>query len=293
MRRRTSPEEALFDFRYIDAAEVGQHNTLIDDISARRIDGAIVRNALSKETLDVIKERLAKGTVPFAKRTFNGFPEGEGSPYTLGRAIVSASHDLVEYFDTAKQTRGNLREIFAGAGDFEARMAEIFGALANGRPVAVPEGPNHETYAPATFRFLPEGRDIGIHVGNSFLRLPQARHLSTLVDLVDQLSFFITVQAPEGGGELVVYGLEWDDVASQFPAELGPDEMVYDSSGVMIRLVELCAKQAFAPSDGDLLIFDGGRFYHRVAHILGKTPRCTLGGFLSFSRDNKTLCYWS
>lgn len=292
MRRQTSPNEPLFDFRYIDAADVHKHGSLIDDISERRVDGAIIRNALSPETLRVVKERLAKGSVPFAKRIFNGFPDAEGSPYTLGRAIVSASHDLVEYFDTARQTRKGLHDIFEGVGDFEERMAHLFGTLSN-RPVCVPEGPDGQTYAPATFRFLPEGRDIGIHVGNSFLRLPQAKHLSSIVDLVDQLSYFITIQAPEGGGELVVYGLEWDDVASQFPAELGPDELVYDSSGVMIRLVELCSKQPFRPGDGDLLIFDGGRFYHRVAHILGKTPRCTLGGFLTFSRDRKTLCYWS
>jgi hapalindole-type alkaloid chlorinase len=294
MRRRASATEPLFNFLFIDAADVSRHPTLLEDMIAKHVDGVIIRNMFDSSTISRIKDRLARNEVPFIKRIFNGFADGPDAPYTLGRAIVSADPDLVEYFDVAHSTRKNLKTIFEPEVDFEKRMAEVFGALASGRPVAVPAGPAEgQTYAPATFRFLPEGRDIGVHVGNSFLRLAQAKHLSSLVDVGDQLSYFITIHAPQGGGELIVYGLEWDDVASKFPAELGPNEMVYDRSGVMIRLVELCDKEAYKPGDGDLLIFDGGRYYHRVSHIIGADPRCTLGGFLAFSRDKQQLCYWS
>jgi hapalindole-type alkaloid chlorinase len=294
MRRRASANEPLFRFLFIDAADVSRHPTLIDDMIAKHVDGVIIRNMFDSKTISRIKERLGANDVPFEKRIFNGFVDGPNAPYTLGRAIVSADPDLVEYFNVAHSTRTNLRTIFEPEVDFEKRMAEVFGSLANGRPVSVPSGPaDGQTYAPATFRFLPEGRDIGVHVGNSFLRLAQAKHLSTLVDVGDQLSYFITVQAPEGGGELIVYGLEWDDVASKFPAEISPNEMVYDRTGVMIRLIELCDKEAYKPGNGDLLIFDGGRYYHRVSHIIGADPRCTLGGFLALSHDKKQLCYWS
>jgi len=294
MRRRTQPDAPLFRFLFIDAADVNRHPTLIEDMIAKHVDGVIVRNLFDSETILRIKDRLARGDVPFDKRIFNGFGENSNVPYTLGRAIVSADPDLVEYFDVAQSTRKNLHDFFKPELDFEQRMAEVFGALANGRPVSVPAGPGEgQTYAPATFRFLPEGRDIGVHVGNSFLRLPQAKHLSTLVDTGDQLSYFVTIQAPQGGGELIVYGLEWDDVASKFPAELGPSDMVYDRSGVMIPFVELCDKEPYKPGNGDLLIFDGGRYYHRVSHIEGPEPRCTLGGFLALSKDKKQICYWS
>lgn len=294
MRRRASASEPLFRFLFIDAADVGRHPTLIEDMISKHVDGVIIRNLFDSKTISRLKGRLAGNDVPFEKRIFNGFADGPNAPYTLGRAIVSADPDLVEYFNVANSTRKNLRAIFEPDVDFERRMAEVFGALANGRPVSVPAGPaDGQTYAPATFRFLPEGRDIGVHVGNSFLRLAQAKHLSTLVDVGDQLSYFITIQAPEGGGELVVYGLEWDDVASKFPAEISPNEMVYDRSGVMIHLVELCDKEVYKPGNGDLLIFDGGRYYHRVSHIIGADPRCTLGGFLALSLDKQQLCYWS
>lgn len=294
MRRRAQPNTPLFDFLFIDAADVGQHPTLIENMIAKHVDGVIIRNLFDSETISRTKERLARGDVPFAKRNFNGFPDGPDTPYTLGRAIVSADPDLVEYFDVAHSTRENLRSIFEPHLDFEQRLGAVFSSLANGRPASVPAGPEQGmTYAPATFRFLPQGRDIGVHVGNSFLRLAQAKHLSTLVDVGDQLSYFVTIQAPQGGGELIVYGLEWEDVASKFPAELSPNEMVYDRSGVMIQLIELCDKEVYKPGNGDLLIFDGGRYYHRISHTEGPDPRCTLGGFLALSRDGQQICYWS
>jgi hypothetical protein len=293
MRKRTSPDAPLFRFLDIDFQDIGRHPTLIDDMIEKRLDGLIVRGALPAGVVRRVRERLAAGAVPFRKRVFSGFGDEASSPYTLGRPIVAAEPDLVEYFETAKDTRGRLRELFGGEPDFEEHMRALLGSIAGGRPVIVPEGPSGATYAPATFRFLPEGRDIGVHVGNSFLRLPQAWHLAQMVDVADQLSYFFTMAAPEGGGELVVYGLEWDDVARMFPDRMGPDDMVYDASGVLIPLVELCEKQAFKPGDGDLLLFDGGRYYHRVTHVRGPEPRCTLGGFAALSHDKRTLCYWS
>jgi hapalindole-type alkaloid chlorinase len=293
MRKRTSPSEPLFRFLDIDAAEVGNHPALIDDMLHQRLDGVIVRGALPPEVVRRVRERLEREEVAFQRRVFTGFTDGESSPYTLGRPIVAATPDLVEYFETAADTRARLRELFAGEPDFEGHMEALFGALAGGLPVRVPSGPEGATYAPATFRFLPEGRDIGVHVGNSFLRLPQARHLAQAVDVGDQLSFFFTIAAPEDGGELVVYGLEWDDVARMLPAELGEDQRVYDAGGVLVPFVELCDKQAFKPGDGDLLLFDGGRFYHRVTHVRGSRSRCTLGGFAALARDRSALCYWS
>jgi hypothetical protein len=52
--------------------------------------------------------------VAFQRRVFTGFTDGESSPYTLGRPIVAATPDLVEYFETAADTRARLRELFGG-----------------------------------------------------------------------------------------------------------------------------------------------------------------------------------
>ena len=51
--------------------------------------------------------------------------------------------------------------------------------------------------------------------------------------------------------------------------------------------------EKFNPEPGDLLIFYGGRIWHRVEPILGSKPRITLGGFINFSDDDKKCFYWS
>jgi hypothetical protein len=42
-----------------------------------------------------------------------------------------------------------------------------------------------------------------------------------------------------------------------------------------------------------MLLFDGGRYYHRVSKVIGRSPRRTIGGFLGFSRQRDRVYYWS
>ncbi len=43
----------------------------------------------------------------------------------------------------------------------------------------------------------------------------------------------------------------------------------------------------------DLLIFDGGRHFHRVAMVVGERLRGTLGRFVIFARSGDVVHYWS
>jgi hypothetical protein len=50
---------------------------------------------------------------------------------------------------------------------------------------------------------------------------------------------------------------------------------------------------AISPRAGDLLVFDGGRYFHRVAKVKGSRIRYTIGGFMMFDQPGETLLYWS
>ena len=294
MKTRSSPGDPLFRFLDIDAADVGRYPSAIDDMRERRLDGMIVRGVIPPDELAAAVERLERRDLPVRRNTFPGFPEDDASPYVVGRTIVACAPDLADYFEDAADLRRCLPALFPGDPGFEARLESIFSALGGGRPVSVPAGPDGTaTYTPATIRVLPEGREIGVHVGKSFLLLPQARHLATIVEVAEQLSYFVTLTAPRSGGELIVYGLEWDDVEAYMPkpGEASGDRVYVSSEAV--GFIEAFDKQAFRPGEGDLLIFDGGRYYHRVAHVGGPRPRRTLGGFLSLSRDHRAVSYWS
>jgi hypothetical protein len=139
---------------------------------------------------------------------------------------------------------------------------------------------------------LPKGKEIGIHVGNEFIRLPQARQLAACADVTCQLSYFMTLQKPEGGGELIIYALEWSDI-EKLRIERDGSSPGYGSTGQVTTLIQRCDSMTFNPDPGDLLLFDGGRYYHRITHIQGARNRVTIGGFLVFSNDGQTIYYWS
>ena len=129
-------------------------------------------------------------------------------------------------------------------------------------------------------------------MGNDFVLLPQARRLADTLDIRCQLSWFIPLQTAEEGGELELYGLDFEDTRplreERPPGSDGMDEL----SGLTF-LVELADSMRVDPAAGDLVLFDGGRWYHRVRPVRGHRPRITLGGFLAFSRDGEELFFWS
>ncbi len=114
--------------------------------------------------------------------------------------------------------------------------------------------------------------------------------LNSNLDMDNQLSYFVVLQNPEGGGELTLYDLLWKDVQHKDHPE--NNDYVIDLSGQR-RYVSDLGQVAVQPMPGDLLIFHGGPIWHRVENIYGRIPRITLGGFINFSTNREHLYYWS
>lgn len=291
MRVRPTPDTPFFDFVSVDATDVARHPDALERMLDKRLDGMIVRGVFTRETVDQVVERLESPSVP--RTVFPAFAGTPNAPYTVGQAIVSADPSLTAYFEDAGKQRERIRALFDGLADFEGTLRQIFGALAAGRPIAVPAGPGGATSPFATLRVLPEGHEIGVHVGNDFIRLPQARYLAEQVDMTDQISYFVTLAAPQGGGELVVYPVEWADVRALVPAPDGTSAGIWNEGTEVFATLEGFGSTAFRPEPGDLLIFDGGRYFHRVSKTVGERPRRTIGGFLGFSIDRERVFVWS
>ena len=294
MRNPASSDSSLFEFLVIDSAEVERFPHAIRAMYDKQLDGMIVRNVLPRETVEAVCARLAADNT-ITRNPFPMFAHLAEPPHVVGNAIVAASGGMEGYFREASAFREQCRALFDGHLDFEQRVESVFRALSGGLHTEIASGPvPGSTYTPATIRVLPEGHEMGIHVGNEFLRQPQSRHLREIVDMSDQLSFFIPLTVPEGGGELVVYGLEWDDVSAFLPDQTGPDEANVHLEGSPVwDAVSEMDSTAFAPAPGDMLIFDGGRYYHRVSKVQGSRARRTIGGFLGYSQAHDRILYWS
>ncbi|MCC5669184.1 2OG-Fe(II) oxygenase [Nostoc sp. CHAB 5784] len=214
-------------------------------------------------------------------------------------SVVGKPPDLKEYFAIAAVFRQACRTLFQENLDFEERVESIFRSLCGGLPVKLPIGPEGQTYTPATIRVLPEGYQIPVHVGNDFRDMPSSNHLRTLIDISDQLSYFIVLSAPEAGGELEVYNVEWTPKKASNSTTTSVSETDYalTQDNYMLEVKSWFQSPqesvAFAPRPGDMVLFNGGTYYHRVTPVVGHRPRITIGGFLSFSKEHDGVYYWS
>jgi hypothetical protein len=121
MRTRTDPTAPLFDFAFIDASELGPHSNMLQAILEKRLDGVIVRNVLTPQTVASVLARLEEDTDGRTK--FPMFKEQADAPYTVGQAIVTAGVDLVDYFRDAALQTARLQRVFAGQQDYERSIA--------------------------------------------------------------------------------------------------------------------------------------------------------------------------
>ncbi len=279
-----------FVFVDVDASDLEAYSDAMHAMFERRLDVMIIRNVFSPEQMARVTASLEASSGRFAFRdNTQTDTRDHAQPYNLGMVLIPTREHpngapLDEYFATARSFRETSRELFASAGDrdFETRVSEVLRGVAGGRPVGVPAGPAGESYTPATIRAIPPGAELAVHVGNYFKDCDAYRHLMTLVDTSDQLSYFIPLATPEAGGEIEVYSLEW------FHRPL-------TKAGALD--VELIAKQApsvkYRPGAGDMFLFDGGYWYHRVCPVVGARNRWTIGGFVTIAKDHRQFYYWS
>lgn len=277
--------------REISAAELARHPDALQALFDGDSDGLLVRGLFDPALMARVAQRIDDGLVP--RRIMGdqaGLPE---VPFTVGQAIVGVAEELDDYFADAALQGERIRQLFADEADFEAVIDAALSALSGGLPVQIAHGPAGEPCPSATIRVLPEGAEIGAHVDNSFLHMPRARHLHRLVDTRGQLSYFVPLSVPEAGGELMVYTLQWAAAKLFMPDVAQASANVWLEGSEVFEVVQRFDAAVFAPGVGDLLIFDGGRHFHRVSKVIGPTPRRTIGGFLGLSKAHEALYVWS
>lgn len=278
--KEASATRAFMQFERIGLEDLHRYPDALHEMCAGRLGGLVIANVYDPTEMARVVERLEKGDARFPRTSF---PE-RFKAHFFGRCLDGADPKLDEYLRDAALFREETLSVFEGSTPFERRMEEVFGALSGGRTVEVPRYEDGRAYTSATIRVLLEGGQIGTHCGNEASTRPAYTHLNGLIDRGDQISFFLTLQHPVGGGRLIVYSLKWSDIdASRI---VGGRSQVED-------LLSDAQWMAVATHAGDLLIFDGGRYFHRVEKVVGPRIRYTIGGFMMFDRAGGSIYYWS
>jgi hypothetical protein len=187
-----------------------------------------------------------------------------------------------------------------GAADAAASVDEAFGRpvadlvtstvsrIAGGLPVAVAASRGRR-YLPGTLRTAAPGHGgLRAHCANLFHEMNRERGLRQLdehLDLVDGISWFYVLQAPEAGGDLRLFDARWPDDPTRRPEGV---TWADDDTGV-----ESLPSAVVPPRVGDLVVFRGGDLWHAVDDVDGGVSRVTYGGFLAPRRDGTAYELWS
>jgi hapalindole-type alkaloid chlorinase len=274
--RRRRPT-SLGPWLEVDADELdGDLADAISSIYDGSLDGMTIRGVFAPDEVAEAVRRLERHREQFVDH---------GTVLMFGTAIVGSDDERSLYHRTAPAMTADLEELFPQG--FASRIEQVLGRVGRGRPVRVPDDGPERTYVPATARILPaSGGVIHGHTANEFCDVwPAYEHLRRTARMWNSLSYFITAQAPESGGGLMLYDLVWDDTPEDVLAlAMSPerDELLSRFPGRVVQ-----------PGAGDMVLFTGGRIWHRVEPVQGTTPRITVGGFVAESADGAEVLYWS
>lgn len=296
-------------FRLLDihVSEVENYPGALQDMMFnRRYEGMIIREVFPKDVMEQVAAGIEKYGSDFDSIFVSEEKTGvahEKGPNFYGwvLAALKKPKDIEEYFAHEPVLRQIYRTLFPANQDYYERMESVFRALAGGKPVKTPTGLEGQNYCASNLRMIPVGHELRLHVGNDFIKMPQASYLNNLFDLTDQLSFFIPIVTAEAGGKLKIYSLELNEEMDKQRregfakmADLSDAELYDAYSSVLAELpLDQYESLDLSPDAGDMLLFDGGRYFHQVTRVEGRRTRITTGGFLNFSHEHDTVYYWT
>lgn len=258
----------------------------------------IFTNVFSKEEV----ESMRKGIAALPDDARNPILGGDVFPKIFAQVVLQKHESeslrqefMKRYFTDSEKTNANFESLIGV--DFTAKLESFFAKISGGRKIRVPKGYDQiGNYANATIRrYFPDEGFISVHSGNYFQKEFDAfyTHLSSQVNVMNQLSYFVTINQPEDGGELTLFDLEWKD--AQGKASRTEDKHVQLLNGKLadVQKSGSVKRQYMNPPEGAILLFAGGQIWHHVEPVKGKKTRITIAGFMGFSFDDKEVLYWS
>ena len=260
----------------LPVAEISNHPDAIERIYAGTLDGMSIRGVFTEEEVATGVRRARTHA-----DEFNDY----GKQIFFGTAIVGADDDRADYYAAAPIINDRVDELFDV--DFVGRIGQVLSAVGGGRPASVPSEEGRGDYVPITIRFLPpDGGVMHAHTANEFCNAwGSYEHLRQIARMWNSLSYFVVGQRPDSGGELVLYDLMWDDT----PEDVRALPMSEERDGLLERF----GKTPVDLQVGDMILFTGGRIWHRVEPVHGERERVTIGGFAALSQDEEQVYFWS
>jgi hypothetical protein len=252
---------------------------LLADLLAGRLRALIIRSVYPPALLREVREQLRHGMdeVPVFR------PHTIHSGAVYGWPLVACDAVLDQYLEHAARFDDTCRRLFGEALRPARRIAEVMHRVAGGRPVHIARAPDGRDYCASTVRFLDDGDSLPCHYENESFHAPALRAVAAGLNQSTLMSFYVPLGLPDHGGELRLYWVDCFEGRQGMIGFLGGDEQARPH-------LERAGYTILAPAVGDLLLFDGGRFYHEVTTVRGE--RWTMGGVFAFTADGRAVTFW-
>lgn len=273
--------DVTFNFKQYDVNDPQLPGDLIKQVHEGDLEGFIIDNVLTPE--EVAKAIEIFENIP--KELILDTNTGDIFPFPF----ATLSYDLNKYDEyISKLAEFNKLPINFLVEKLEGALKKVGSNYSINQPDLV-DGKGKAT--PTTLRhFYPNMGGLFVHCGYYFQEnSPKYYEIVEPMKKEGQLSYFLLLQRPEVGGQLTLYDMVWEKVNGK--TNFTDNDHVLDKNGKKVHLKDV-NKQMYDPAPGSLLIFYGGRIWHRVEEIKGSKPRITSGGFLNFSNDEKKIFYW-
>lgn len=263
--------------------QLSNHPDLLNQIYQEKVHGTLIKQVFSPAEMNQVAQKIKANEVDLHPTVFGA---------TIGLSLSQKITSDRDYFEEAEKFRTILKKLFII--DFEQKFEWIISQISGGAKVEIPQE-NSRYYTPATIRLVnPQAGGIPPHTGSEFLYNAGYDFFKNQADLADSMSYFLVIDKPESGGELVIYDLFLS------ATDKTQEDLLAFFLDVKPKL-DSCAQISLNPDVGDMIIFKGSTIMHKVANVEGTQKRLTIGGFLAFSHagtssgedESQKIYYWS
>ncbi len=260
--------------------------SILDQLRNDEIQYVILHDFISGSDLTQIKKDLknipqellitpAKDYFVFPRTSFN---------------TIDINEDPSIYFNGTENDLSNIISHFKT--NLSEKFSRTFRNLNNNK-CKILHGPNGTFFNPFNFRVMNQKVGVNatanIHNGSSITSRCEKgtyNHLIQDINFDNQLSFFTIIENSKKGGEISIYNYK----RKEFP-KLIESKILINNKNEEIDLLKTTNKIKLKIEDGDLLLFPGGQYWHRVEPVT-EGSRISLGGFLASDFETKNWYYW-
>jgi hypothetical protein len=269
----------FFRMLTIQAAETARYPDAIRRMRRGEFEGILLRGVYEDADCARLATRLEAGRHDLVRSDFPPVMRA----FFLGHNLNLTHPDLVDYFARAPAFREGLTRLFADMYDLETRVTTILSTIDDGLPYRAAPGPEPSLdHMFTTIRAHVPGGFIPPHFDNEQAFRDSYRLVNARIGS-DLYSFVLAFTRADAGGALEIFDMLHDGR----PWRMADGEN--DAGRLNLDHVE---RVSIRLAPGDMILFNSGRYLHRVTPVEGPATRWTACSFMAENLAGDAVHCW-